>query len=525
MGACCSKTTGDKPVEFSDLSNKNGTDDTQKKENKRYTQDPTIPKNISAANELSSGAASDDKAASKGTLRALYDYDARAEDDLSFKKGDLLFLLDENDADWWFARHSDPRYTNNKNEGYVPRNYVAKEDSLYAYEWFMGAFSRKETERLLLSRENTPGTYLIRESETSPGNYVLSVRDNDEVKGPTVKHYKIRNMDNNGGFYIAARRVMSSLPELVNHYSQGPDGLCRQLMEPCQKPKPVMDDLSRDTKDAWEISRDALTMDIKLGAGQFGEVWRGTWNKTTPVAIKTLKPGTMSTEAFLAEAFIMKQCKHDKLVRLYAVCSDGEPIYIVTELMSKGSLLEHLRSDEGQQLKFPQLVDVAAQIASGMGFLEAKKFIHRDLAARNILIGDNNVAKVADFGLAKIIEDDEYNPKHGSKFPIKWTAPEAALYGKFTIKSDIWSYGILLVELVTHGQIPYPGMQNREVLEQIERGYRQSKPSKCPESMYDIMKKCWDKVPANRPTFEYLFNFFDDYFVSAEPNYKETDDY
>ncbi|XP_071135324.1 proto-oncogene tyrosine-protein kinase Src-like isoform X2 [Mytilus edulis] len=524
MGACCSKTTGDKPVEFSDLSNKNGTDDTQKKENKRYTQDPTIPKNISAANELSSGAASDDKA-NKGTLRALYDYDARAEDDLSFKKGDLLFLLDENDADWWFARHSDPRYTNNKNEGYVPRNYVAKEDSLYAYEWFMGAFSRKETERLLLSRENTPGSYLIRESETSPGNYVLSVRDNDEVKGPTVKHYKIRNMDNNGGFYIAARRVMSSLPELVNHYSQGPDGLCRQLMEPCQKPKPVMDDLSRDTKDAWEISRDALTMDIKLGAGQFGEVWRGTWNKTTPVAIKTLKPGTMSTEAFLAEAFIMKQCKHDKLVRLYAVCSDGEPIYIVTELMSKGSLLEHLRSDEGQQLKFPQLVDVAAQIASGMGFLEAKKFIHRDLAARNILIGDNNVAKVADFGLAKIIEDDEYNPKHGSKFPIKWTAPEAALYGKFTIKSDIWSYGILLVELVTHGQIPYPGMQNREVLEQIERGYRQSKPSKCPESMYDIMKKCWDKVPANRPTFEYLFNFFDDYFVSAEPNYKETDDY
>ncbi|VDI07629.1 Hypothetical predicted protein, partial [Mytilus galloprovincialis] len=161
MGACCSKTTGDKPVEFSDLSNKNGTDDTQKKENKRYTQDPTIPKNISAANELSS-------AANKGTLRALYDYDARAEDDLSFKKGDLLFLLDENDADWWFARHSDPRYTNNKNEGYVPRNYVAKEDSLYAYEWFMGAFSRKETERLLLSRENTPGSYLIRESETSP---------------------------------------------------------------------------------------------------------------------------------------------------------------------------------------------------------------------------------------------------------------------------------------------------------------------------------------------------------------------
>ncbi|KAJ8306513.1 hypothetical protein KUTeg_017058 [Tegillarca granosa] len=122
------------------------------------------------------------------------------------------------DEDWWFAKHTDAKYSNTKNEGFVPRNYVAKEDSMDAYEWFMGHLSRKESERLLLSPSREPGTFLVRESETSPGNFVLSVRDIHPEKGPTVKHYKIRNMDNNAGYYIAARRILSSLPELVDHY-------------------------------------------------------------------------------------------------------------------------------------------------------------------------------------------------------------------------------------------------------------------------------------------------------------------
>ncbi|KAM3830217.1 tyrosine-protein kinase Fgr isoform 2-T3 [Vipera latastei] len=297
------------------------------------------------------------------------------------------------------------------------------------------------------------------------------------------------------------------------------DGLCYLLTKVCPTLRPQTMGLS---KDAWEIRRESINFDKKLGMGCFGDVWMGTWNGTTKVAVKTLKPGTMSPEAFLEEAQIMKRLRHDKLVQLYAVVSE-EPIYIVTEFMSQGSLLDFLKDGDGRFLKLPQLVDMAAQIAAGMAYIERMNYIHRDLRAANILVGDNLVCKIADFGLARLIEDNEYTARQGAKFPIKWTAPEAALYGKFTIKSDVWSFGILLTELVTKGRVPYPGMNNREVLEQVERGYRMPCPGNCPPSLHDLMVQCWRKEPEERPTFEYLQSFLEDYFTATEPQYQPGD--
>ena len=243
--------------------------------------------------------------------------------------------------------------------------------------------------------------------------------------------------------------------------------------------KPITADLSHTTRDQWEIERSSLKFVRKLGHGQFGEVWEGLWNNTTPVAIKTLKPGmstalvtcifkgdtvngfnlflgTMDPKDFLKEAQIMKKLRHPKLIQLYAVCTLEEPIYIITELMKHGSLLEFLQG-KGRTLKMPQLIDMSAQIAAGMAYLEGQNYIHRDLAARKVLVGENNNVKIADFGLARLIKEDEYEARVGARFPIKWTAPEAANYSKFSIKSDVWSFGILLTELVTYGRIPYPG--------------------------------------------------------------------
>ncbi|XP_028339568.1 tyrosine-protein kinase Fgr isoform X2 [Physeter macrocephalus] len=393
---------------------------------------------------------------------ALYDYEARTEDDLTFAKGEKFHILNNIEGDWWEARSLSSGQT-----GYIPSNYVAPVDSIQAEEWYFGKIGRKDTERQLLSPGNPRGAFLIRESETTKGAYSLSIRDWDQARGDHVKHYKIRKLDT-GGYYITTRAQFNSVQELVQHYV-------------------------------------------------------GIWNGSTKVAVKTLKPGTMSPKAFLAEAQIMKLLRHDKLVQLYAVVSE-EPIYIVTEFLCHGSLLEFLKDREGQDLRLPQLVDMAAQVAEGMAYMERMNYIHRDLRAANILVGERLLCKIADFGLARLIEDDEYNPQQGTKFPIKWTAPEAALFGRFTIKSDVWSFGILLTELITKGRVPYPGMNKREVMEQVEHGYHMPCPPGCPASLYEVMEQTWRLDPEERPTFEYLQSFLEDYFTSTEPQYQPGDE-
>ncbi|XP_038614485.1 tyrosine-protein kinase Fgr [Tachyglossus aculeatus] len=444
---------------------------------------------------------------------ALYDYEARTSEDLSFSKGEKFHILNSSEGDWWEARSLSSGFS-----GYIPSNYVAPMDSIQAEEWYFGKIGRKDAERLLLSKGNPQGAFLIRESETTLGAYSLSIRDRDDVKGDHVKHYKIRKLDS-GGYYITTRTQFDTVRELVQHYIEVNDGLCHLLTKVCVNMRPQTLGLA---KDAWEIARESISLDRKLGMGCFGDVWMGTWNGSTLVAVKTLKPGTMSPEAFLEEAQIMKRLRHDKLVQLYAVVSD-EPIYIVTEYMSQGSLLDFLKDGEGQRLRLPQLVDMAAQIAAGMAYIERMNYIHRDLRAANILVSDALVCKIADFGLARLIEDNEYNARQGAKFPIKWTAPEAALFGRFSIKSDVWSFGILLTELISKGRVPYPGMNNREVLEQVERGYRMPCPPGCPPSLYEVMEQTWRADPEERPTFEYLQAFLEDYFTATEPQYQPGD--
>ena len=393
--------------------------------------------------------------------------------------------------------------------GYAPGYYLSVNHHV-SCSWFFGRIKRADAEKKLLMQGNVTGTFLVRESESQPGNYSLSVREGD-----SVKHYRIRKADT-GGFYIAPRRQCATLDELVQHYSRDSDGLCTRLTVQCPKTElPTTVGLSYNTKDDWEIERRSIELKRKLGGGAFGEVWAGLWNGTTPVAVKTLKPSTMAASDFLAEAQIMKKLQHEKLIQLYAVCTREEPIYIVTELMKHGSLLDYLTKGEGQHLKLPELIDIGAQVANGMAYLESQHYIHRDLAARNVLVGEGNIVKVGDFGLARLIVDDDYSAREGAKFPIKWTAPEAALFNRFTIKSDVWSYGVFLTELVTHGRIPYPGMTNGEVLARVEQGYRMPPPPGCPDPLYQIMLECWKTDPEERPTFEYLKYQLEDYFVSA----------
>ncbi|XP_069777577.1 tyrosine-protein kinase Lyn isoform X3 [Narcine bancroftii] len=456
MGCVKSKNFSEEPKELKE-------NRVRKSESAIYVRDPTsnthVPNSKKDSHLLPGQKFQKFEETDGKVVIALYPYDGNHDDDLSFKKGERLKVIEEH-GEWWKAKSLVTR-----KEGFIPSNYVAAVNTLETEEWFFKDISRKDAERQLLAPRNKVGSFLIRESETSKASYSLSVRDFDPQMGEVVKHYKIRCLDS-GGFYISPRIMFNDLNELIKHY-------------------------------------------------------QSYYNNATKVAVKTLKPGTMSVEAFLEEANLMKKLLHDRLVRLYAVVTKGDPIYIIAEFMSKGSLLDFLKTEEGKRLLLPKMIDFSAQIAEGMAYIERKNYIHRDLRAANVLVSENLMCKIADFGLARIIEDDEYTAKEGAKFPIKWTAPEAISYGSFTIKSDVWSFGILLYEIVTYGKIPYPGMSNTEVVNAVGRGYRMPRPEECPQDLYDVMKLCWKSSAEDRPTFEYLKALLEDFYTATEGQYQQ----
>ncbi|GIX82796.1 tyrosine-protein kinase Abl [Caerostris extrusa] len=198
----------------------------------------------------------------------------------------------------------------------------------------------------------------------------------------------------------------------------------------------------------------------------------------------------------------MKEMKHPNLVQLLGVCTREPPFYIITEFMPCGNLLDYLRNANREEINAVVLMYMATQIASAMSYLESHSFIHRDLAARNCLVGENHLVKVADFGLARLMRDDTYTAHAGAKFPIKWTAPEGLAYNKFSTKSDVWAFGILLWEIATYGMSPYPGVDLTDVYHMLESGYRMECPPGCPPRVYELMRQCWHWEPSERPTFK-----------------------
>ena len=384
----------------------------------------------------------------------------------------------------------------------------------FPYSWFFGAITRKHAENLLMQPFNDTGCYLIRNSESISGEYSLSIKF-DKV----VRHYRIKQSSR--GYGISNwKATFASIPELVAHYSKRSDGLCVNLRTTCLITRPKTASTSEEANETLEIDRNSIQLDKKLGEGKFGEVWQAAWNKsTTKAAVKKLNPGTISANEFFEEVSLTKQLKHPKLVQLYGVCTKEEPIYIITELMKHGSLLIYLRGHGARLLKLPQLLNIGAQVASGMAYLEKKGYVHQELSARNVVVSENLNCKVKSISMARILSEDVYEAYTGNKFLVKWTAPEALLHHHFTIKSDVWSFGILLYELITYGCSPYPGMNNTQVVEALQTGYRMPSPMGCPQQLYKIMSECWRDDEPSRPTFESLHWRMEDFFMENEPTH------
>uniref|UniRef100_A0AAR2KD22 Ephrin type-A receptor 7 n=1 Tax=Pygocentrus nattereri TaxID=42514 RepID=A0AAR2KD22_PYGNA len=267
---------------------------------------------------------------------------------------------------------------------------------------------------------------------------------------------------------------------------------------------------------AKELDASCIKIERVIGAGEFGEVCSGRLKlpgkRDVPVAIKTLKVGYTEKQRrdFLCEASIMGQFDHPNVVHLEGVVTRGKPVMIVIEYMENGSLDAFLRKHDGQ-FTVIQLVGMLRGIAAGMRYLSDMGYVHRDLAARNILVNSNLVCKVSDFGLSRVIDDDPeaVYTTTGGKIPVRWTATEAIQYRKFTSASDVWSYGIVMWEVVSYGERPYWDMSNQDVIKAIEEGYRLPAPMDCPPGLHQLMLDCWQKDRADRPKFDQIVGILD----------------
>ncbi|XP_041825750.1 tyrosine-protein kinase Fer isoform X2 [Melanotaenia boesemani] len=350
-------------------------------------------------------------------------------------------------------------------------------------EWYHGAIPRTEAQELLRQQ----GDFLVRESHGKPGEYVLSVFSDDQRR-----HFIIQYADSQ---YRFEGTGFSTIPQLIEHHFSTKQVITKKsgvvLLNPVVKDK------------KWILNHEDVVLGELLGKGNFGEVFKGTLQRDkTPVAVKTCKedlPSELKIR-FLSEARILKHYDHPNIVKLIGVCTQRQPIYIVMELVPGGDFLSFLRKKK-DELKTKQLVRFAVDAAAGMAYLESKNCIHRDLAARNCLVGDGSVLKISDFGMSRQEDDGVYSSSGLKQIPIKWTAPEALNYGRYSSESDVWSFGILLWETFSLGVCPYPGMTNQQAREQVEKGYRMVCPQRCPDDIYRVMQRCWQYNPEDRPKF------------------------
>eukprot|EP00118_Oscarella_pearsei_P019303 m.204214 g.204214 ORF g.204214 m.204214 type:complete len:887 (+) comp39643_c0_seq12:65-2725(+) len=333
-----------------------------------------------------------------------------------------------------------------------------------------------------------------------------------------------------------------------------------------QQPDDEMDMESTLPPDEWEVPRYRVMLGEILSEGSFGRVLRAqllpgmishnrTLRRIKEVAVKMTRVGVPEGELiqFRKEIDLMKTIgSHRNVVEMIGCCTEMEPVLLLLERLPFGDLLTFLRktrqkirlgddyfddedegdgapsidvSKDGSVLR-RHLLSMARQIASGMEHISSMRLIHRDLAARNILVGENMLLKVSDFGLSRdIYLDSAYcNTRHG-RLPVKWMAIEALIYRQFTVKSDIWSFGIVIWEITTLGAFPYPTISAHQLPKHLLAGFRMERPTSCPEDVYQLMLSCWEENPDKRPSFSDMLNIIEKWsLLEPESAYVDLDE-
>lgn len=360
-----------------------------------------------------------------------------------------------------------------------------------------------------MTSSNEVGSFLVRQNKKK-GTFSVTIRDHDKPR-----HYHICKQEN-GTFYVSEQCLFRSISDLVKHHSQSADGLFTILAKPCIAPHCIIDQTE-------------VICDKKLATGQFSEVWKGKWKGQT-VVINRITPASVSSLDLLDKCAFLKTMNHENLVQFYAMCMNSEPYLIITEHMANGSLKEYLPS-ESKTLKMVELVKISEQVAAAMQYLEERMCIHQDLSAKNVKIevkDEETLSFTCKLSIYPYVHEVSeygafYNLQAG-KIPIRWSSHEAILTNKINIKSNVWSFGIFIWEIVHYCRsYPYPETSEAGVLDKLQQGYLMPRPLGCPEELYKLMLDCWKDDASSRPTFETLHWQLGDFYTSDSFGYQQVE--
>ncbi|CAM1306067.1 SYK (predicted) [Pycnogonum litorale] len=272
-----------------------------------------------------------------------------------------------------------------------------------------------------------------------------------------------------------------------------------------EKSDSIYRSVRRHRKNYINLDSKAIRLEEKIGFGNFGDVMRATYrssNEDMDLAVKMLKSNSIAKQKteILKEARTMARFDHSHIVRLIGVC-EGDLFMLVMELAPLGPLHKYLKKHKDVSVN--DIIMLMEQVAMAMEYLESKQYVHRDLAARNVLLVNEKFCKISDFGMSRALGlgRDYYRAAESGKWPLKWYAPECIYYFKFSCKSDVWSFGVTLWEALSYGEKPYQGLVGKEILEMFNRNERLSQPKDCPAGIYQLMWKCWQINPEERPNF------------------------
>ncbi|PSS29541.1 Serine/threonine-protein kinase [Actinidia chinensis var. chinensis] len=284
--------------------------------------------------------------------------------------------------------------------------------------------------------------------------------------------------------------------------------LLSPLAEPKQagiKHEPNRLTIPNDGTDVWEIDPQLLKFETKVASGSYGDLYKGTYF-SQEVAIKILKPERVDSDLqkeFAQEVFIMRKVRHKNVVQFIGACTKPPSLCIVTEYMSGGSVYDYLHKQKGT-FKLPSLLRVAIDISKGMSYLHQNNIIHRDLKAANLLMDENEVVKVADFGVARVRAQTGVMTAETGTY--RWMAPEVIEHKPYDLKADVFSFGIVLWELLT-GKLPYEYLTPLQAaVGVVQKGLRPTIPKNTPPKLAELLERCWQQEPTSRPDFSEIID-------------------